>query len=525
MINSFTEPPSFYTIVIEGNTIDEIPGEDIRYKVENGRFIASYGDKIVSNISVNKGDQISVKCKEGEEPDFFCSQVAPIKSGEAEENVGTMLPVVPVSGSVLTKNNMINEDDDNQLSDRKEHRNIMKEYTETDVLTEKDEEKDDKKENKTDDKEKKMSPESKRLDEIRGKVANIKADLDHAKERFEETGETRYEKMIKGLTAKLEKAKKELEAGEEKAKREEERLKKESVDLLEEAVQQSPNELNKKIQTADNYIEGCIAKLKDIARKLATAKNDSDAQKKLLDERAKTEAIQKKWTDIKKDCEDQLKNGPKKSPYKVGMSGSMHSTYGRNVGRRVAAFASADLDDMELSLEAANMEDEIKPLVEELERKGYQVKYASPGHRHLRKKEDREPDGVYYDKLYSDARVMFDKKYSFSETPKYWHWRDVDGCSYLDITPLSYNKDKDGSPDEAFAKWKENYMNSLKTFVKNLKSNTKETTESVEIDFDEMCNELFERVGLNEVLESNIEIEVPMSESKSVIDELDELLK
>ena len=138
-----------------------------------------------------------------------------------------------------------------------------------------------------------------------------------------------------------------------------------------------------------------------------------------------------------------------------------------------------DLGKALLATEAANMDDEIKPIVEALEKKGYMVKYASPGHKDLRKKEDAEPDGVYYGKLYSDARIMFDDVYDFGGCPKYWHWRDVDNCSYLDISPFSYDE-KDGTPDEAFKKWKDNYMNSLKEFVKELKPREKVRTESMD---------------------------------------------
>ena len=119
-------------------------------------------------------------------------------------------------------------------------------------------------------------------------------------------------------------------------------------------------------------------------------------------------------------------------------------------------------------IEAATIEPEIRDIISELNRKGYKTKYSSPGHRHLRKKEDAEPDGVYYGKLYSDARVMFDGKFNFPAAPKYWFWRDVEGNSYLDIRPVIYNE-KDGTPDEAFAKWKTDYMNSLRNWVAKLK--------------------------------------------------------
>ena len=169
--------------------------------------------------------------------------------------------------------------------------------------------------------------------------------------------------------------------------------------------------------------------------------------------------------------------------------------------------------------EAADMEDEIRPIVEELNRKGYSVKYASPGHKKLRKKEDKEPDGVYYGKLYSDARIMFKDTYSFPPAPEYWHWREVDGCSYLDISPITYNS-KDGSPNEAFDKWKTNYMNSLRKYVDDLKSNgsakkednteepkEEETKESTDEFANNMIDAIYENMNAEEAF-SNPEAEI-----------------
>ena len=119
--------------------------------------------------------------------------------------------------------------------------------------------------------------------------------------------------------------------------------------------------------------------------------------------------------------------------------------------------------------EAANIDADIKGIIDTFNRKGYKTKYSSAGHSKLRKKEDDEPDGVYYGKLYSDARVQFDGHYKFPAAPKYWTWKAVDDDDYLDIVPISYNE-KDGTPDEAFAKWKTNYMNSLKSFADSLKN-------------------------------------------------------
>lgn len=125
-----------------------------------------------------------------------------------------------------------------------------------------------------------------------------------------------------------------------------------------------------------------------------------------------------------------------------------------------------------VTLEAANIDDEIKPVIEELNRKGYKTKYSSAGHTKLRKKEDGGRDGVYYGKLYSDARIMFDDDYDFPKAPKHWVWKSVEGKDYLDIIPQNYDS-KDGTPDEAFAKWKANYMGTLRTWVDNLPEKSK----------------------------------------------------
>ena len=120
-----------------------------------------------------------------------------------------------------------------------------------------------------------------------------------------------------------------------------------------------------------------------------------------------------------------------------------------------------------VTLEAANIDAEIKPIIAELNRKGYKTKYSSAGHTKLRKKEDVGRDGVYYGKLYSDARIMFDDDYDFPKAPKHWVWKTVEDKDYLDIIPQTYDS-KDGTPDEAFAKWKANYMGTLRTWVENL---------------------------------------------------------
>lgn len=155
---------------------------------------------------------------------------------------------------------------------------------------------------------------------------------------------------------------------------------------------------------------------------------------------------------------------------------------------------------VDLIQEKADLDEEMKPIVDKLNEKGYKVKYASPGHKNLRKKEDKEPDGVYEGKLYSDARIMFDKEYNMGEAPEGWKWRTVDGCSYLDIKDKTHDPENDKrTPDEIFSEWKKEYMDSLRKFVDELKpngsSNDDSSTEKespVEESVDDIINDLME---------------------------------
>ena len=129
-----------------------------------------------------------------------------------------------------------------------------------------------------------------------------------------------------------------------------------------------------------------------------------------------------------------------------------------------------------------DIEDDIALLVKSLENKGYYVKYASPGHPSLVKNEDYKKDKVYYDSLYSDARIVFSNKYDFPRAPEYWYWKQVPNkVSYLDIKPLEYDgPDDKKTVKNEYYKWKRNYMNSLKDWIKELPyNNSKEVNESI----------------------------------------------
>lgn len=172
-----------------------------------------------------------------------------------------------------------------------------------------------------------------------------------------------------------------------------------------------------------------------------------------------------------------------------------------------------EVEELALLIEAANIDSEIKPIIDKLNRKGYKTKYSSAGHEHLRKKGDEDKDGVYYGKGYSDARIMFEQDYKFPKAPRYWKWRKVDGKDYLDIVPLVYSKK---NADDAFADWKKKYLASLSEWVDQLPERGKvegpdasEHTKSVNPDkevkesVDESYNNLFDSL----MFEYGMEIE------------------
>lgn len=133
------------------------------------------------------------------------------------------------------------------------------------------------------------------------------------------------------------------------------------------------------------------------------------------------------------------------------------------------------------------IDDDILPIVQKLNSKGYKVKYSCSGHPSSRSKNDVYRDGVYKGNLYSSARVIFDKKYNIGHAPKYWQTKSLkDGnASAIYVEPPTF-KIVDGLPTEAFNKWKAKYMASLKSWVDALpqegtkkKDDTKEVVETV----------------------------------------------
>lgn len=129
--------------------------------------------------------------------------------------------------------------------------------------------------------------------------------------------------------------------------------------------------------------------------------------------------------------------------------------------------------------------DKIEEVVKILERKGYKVKYSSPGYSNSSFKNDRNKDGIISGKFVSTAKLIFDEDYTFHSLPKKWEFKYVDdGNKALYVKPLTYNKDK-GSPKEEYNKWRESYMYELKKWVNELPYKDK-------IDKDEKVEEIKE---------------------------------
>lgn len=132
-----------------------------------------------------------------------------------------------------------------------------------------------------------------------------------------------------------------------------------------------------------------------------------------------------------------------------------------------------------------NVNDEIEPVVKALEKKGYNVKYSSPGYDETRFDNDRNDDGVINSKLVSTARIIFDSNHNFKVTPQCWEWKILkNGSKALYVKPYSYNP-KAGTKKEAFIKWKERYMANLRSWVVDLpKAGTETKSAPADTNFD-----------------------------------------
>ena len=136
-----------------------------------------------------------------------------------------------------------------------------------------------------------------------------------------------------------------------------------------------------------------------------------------------------------------------------------------------------------------NIDDDIKAVLTKLHRKGYKTLYSCSGHNGTRRKEDMYRDGVYKGKLYTTARVTFDKVHNFSNIPNGWYSSEKDNKTTLYVKPTTYDE-KQGSPNEAFAKWKAVYLENLRTWAKTVPEITNDVNESVSDILDRIYEEL-----------------------------------
>lgn len=134
----------------------------------------------------------------------------------------------------------------------------------------------------------------------------------------------------------------------------------------------------------------------------------------------------------------------------------------------IEGYCFFDPDEDIFSESTKDIDEDIKEVIDTLNKKGYITKYSCSGHPSGRFKKDVFRDGVLHKKLYSTARVVFAKDYDFPSIPKYWELKVLDeDKSAIYVKPPTY-KITNGLPKDAFTKWKAKYMNSLRTWVDKL---------------------------------------------------------
>ena len=143
-----------------------------------------------------------------------------------------------------------------------------------------------------------------------------------------------------------------------------------------------------------------------------------------------------------------------------------------------------------------DIDEDIRAIVDKLNRKGYKTKYSCSGHTKARIKEDGYRNGIYKGKLYTTARIVFDDDYKLNP-PKGWKIKTFDGK--IGIYPVAPDYDySNGVPDDAFEKWKNEYMAELKMWVNGLPDKPGPTEESVDDLLDDFSELLFEDAYFSE---------------------------
>lgn len=111
--------------------------------------------------------------------------------------------------------------------------------------------------------------------------------------------------------------------------------------------------------------------------------------------------------------------------------------------------------------------DAIENVVKIIERKGYKVKYASPGYVDSRFKGDRNKDGILNGKFVTSGRIIFEKDYKFATTPEGWKWKVLEnGNKALYVHQVS--KHSDGNTEKELRDWYNTYMKGIKNWANSL---------------------------------------------------------
>ena len=116
-----------------------------------------------------------------------------------------------------------------------------------------------------------------------------------------------------------------------------------------------------------------------------------------------------------------------------------------------------------------NIDDDIKPIIKMLNEKGYKTIASCSGHPSARRKDDRYRDGIRYGKLYSGARIVFDKDYDLPNVPEGWTKKTMEEDHRIGIYVVTPRfKIIDGLPEKNYTNWKRRYMRSLEKWAKEL---------------------------------------------------------
>lgn len=149
----------------------------------------------------------------------------------------------------------------------------------------------------------------------------------------------------------------------------------------------------------------------------------------------------------------------------------------------------------------AKIDDDIRPIINKLNQKGYKTRYSCSGHPSARMKNDNLRDGVRYGKLYSTARIVFDKIYDLPSIPDEWSKKvlnkgEEDEAVAIYVKPPRFHI-IDGLPEKQYANWKKRYMSKLEKWTDELPAEGKvKDDENSEVSLESVLEEIAGEVML-----------------------------